>query len=404
VWLCGALLSVFGAVSLAEMGSMFPGAGGLYLYLRHAYGRPVAFLYGWGLLTMIQTGTIATLGAGFALYLSRVMAFSPAGQKIAAAASVLALTAVNLLGVHTAKHFQNVSGAAKIVGLVLLGVLLFWRGHAATLSDSWRISPDWRHPLPFGVALIAVLWAYEGWHVVSFTAGEFRNPRRDLPTSLIFGTAVVSAIYIMLNLAYYAVLGPMEILGTGSAAASAIAFAYRADATRFVSVLILISILGAMNGMILTGPRVYYAMARQGDFLPIFGRLDARFHAPTLAIVVQGLWAVSLILLGSFQQLFTHVVFTAWIFYGLAVAGVIVLRIRLPHLARPFRTPVFPLTPLLFVLASAVVVVSTIVSQPRNALAGVGLILLGIPVYFALSFQHRPDAELGVSLGEEASE
>jgi APA family basic amino acid/polyamine antiporter len=123
-----------------------------------------------------------------------------------------------------------------------------------------------------------------------------------------------------------------------------------------------------------------------------------------LAIVVQGLWAVSLILLGSFQQLFTHVVFTAWIFYGLAVAGVIVLRIRLPHLARPFRTPVFPLTPLLFVLASAVVVVSTIVSQPRNALAGVGLILLGIPVYFALSFQHLSDAELGVSLGEEASE
>ncbi|MGA7340693.1 MAG: amino acid permease [Terracidiphilus sp.] len=404
VWFCGALLSVFGAVSLAEMGSMFPGAGGLYIYLRRSYGRPVAFLYGWGLLTMIQTGTIATLGAGFALYLSRVIGFSPVERKVVGAASIVALTGINLLGVHTAKHLQNASTVAKIAGLVLLGLLLFWRGHVTTLGESWRILPELRQPLPFGVALIAVLWAYEGWHVVSFTAGEFLNPGRDLPKSLIFGTAVVGAIYVVMNLAYYAVLGPAQIRGTGSAAASAVAFAYGADATHFVSILILISILGAMNGMVLTGPRVYYAMALEGDFLPMLGRLDSRFHAPALAIIVQGIWAAALILLGSFQQLYTHVIFTAWIFYGLAVGGVIVLRVRFPHLARPFRAPGYPLIPLLFMLASAAVVVSTIVSQPRNAIAGILLMMLGIPVYFVFSLQHRPNAQLSSALREEAGE
>jgi APA family basic amino acid/polyamine antiporter len=404
VWLCGAMLSVFGALSLAEMGSMFPGAGGLYIYLRRAYGRPLAFIYGWGLLSMIQTGSIATLGAGFGLYLSRVTGFSPAEQKAAAAASVLLLTGLNLLGLRTAKHLQNMSTVAKIGGLALFGALLFSRGHVSTLADSWRISPDLTHLLPFGVALIAVLWAFEGWHVVSFTAAEFQNPRRDLPRSLIFGTAIVGAIYLVLNLAYYTVLSPSEIHGNASAAASAMTVAYGGNATRFVSILILVSIFGAMNGMILTGPRVYYAMARDGDFLPVLGRLDSRFHAPALAITVQGIWAAALIFLGSFQRLFTYVIFTAWIFYGLAVGGVIILRRKFPHLDRPFRTPAYPVVPALFVLAAAGVVISTFVSQPQNALAGIGLILLGIPIYFVCSFHQQPGAEPDAALGEEVSE
>ena len=273
VWLFGAVLSVCGALSLAEMGSMFPGAGGLYIYLGRAYGRGVAFLYGWGLLAMIQTGTIATLAAGFGLYLSRITGISAGEQKAAGAGAVLLLTAVNLLGVRTAKRFQNVSTAVKIGGLILFGALLFWRGHAATLASSWNVATNWTNPLPFGLALIAVLWAYEGWHVVSFTAGEFEDPGRGLPASLIGGTVVVGAIYILLNLAYYSVLGSVQIRGTDSAAASATVAAFGSGATRFVSVLILVSILGAMNGMILTGPRVYYAMAREGTFLPAFGRL-----------------------------------------------------------------------------------------------------------------------------------
>jgi APA family basic amino acid/polyamine antiporter len=402
VWLLGAVLSVCGALSLAEMGSMFPGAGGLYIYLGRAYGRGVAFLYGWGLLAMIQTGTIATLAAGFGLYLSRITGISAGEQKAAGAGAVLLLTAVNLLGVRTAKRFQNVSTAAKIVGLILFGALLFWRGNAATLANSWNVAMNWTNPLPFGLALIAVLWAYEGWHVVSFTAGEFEDPGRSLPASLIGGTLVVGAIYILLNLAYYSVLGSVQIRGTDSAAASATVAVFGSGATRFVSVLILVSILGAMNGMILTGPRVYYAMAQEGNFLPAFGRLDRVFHAPSLAIVVQGLWAIALVQMGTFQQLLTHVVFTAWIFYGLAVGGVMILRRRYPELARPFRTPGYPMVPLLFVLAAGAVVLSTFASQPGNALAGIGLILLGVPVYLVFAFQQRRGR--GVSTGLEKPE
>lgn len=401
VWVFGGVLSVCGALSLAEMGSMFPGAGGLYIYLRRAYGQGVAFLYGWGLLAMIQTGTIAALAAGFGLYLSRITSLSSGQQRTAGTAAVLLLTAVNLIGLRAAKRFQNVSTAAKIAGLILFGALLFWRGHSATLTSSWNVAIDWKNPLSFGLALIAVLWAYEGWHVVSFTAGEFEDPGRGLPASLVGGTVVVGAIYVLLNLAYYAVLGSAQIRGTDSAAASATVAAFGSGATRFVSVLILVSILGAMNGMILTGPRVYYAMAREGNFLPAFGRLDRVFHAPSLAIVVQGVWAVALIQMGSFQQLLTHVIFTAWIFYGLAVGGVMVLRRRFPDVPRPFRTPGYPLTPVLFVLAAGAVVLSTFLSQPVNALAGIGLILLGIPVYFVFALQRKPKAEFGAENGEE---
>ncbi|MGD0733439.1 MAG: amino acid permease [Terracidiphilus sp.] len=404
VWLFGAVLTVCGALSLAEMGAMIPGPGGLYIYLRRAYGRGVAFLYGWGLLAMIQTGTIATLAAGFGLYLSRIIGLSPDAQKAADAGAVLVLTMLNLLGLRAAKRFQNVSTTAKIGGLIVFGALFFWRGHAVNLASSWNVATDWRNPLPFGLALIAVLWAYEGWHVVSFTAGEFEDPGRDLPASLIDGTLVVGAIYILLNLAYYAVLGSAQIRGTDSAAASATVAAFGSGATRFVSVLILVSILGAMNGMILTGPRVYYAMAREGDFLPAFGKLDRVFHAPSLAIVVQGVWAIALIQMGTFQQLLTHVVFTAWIFYGLAVGGVMVLRWRFPDLPRPFRTPGYPITPVLFVLAAGAVVLSTFASQPGNALAGIGLILLGVPVYFVFAFRRKPKVEFRAVTGEETRE
>jgi APA family basic amino acid/polyamine antiporter len=404
VWLCGAVLSVCGAFSLAEMGSMFPGAGGLYIYLRRAYGRGVAFLYGWGLLAMIQTGSIATLAAGFGLYLSRITGLSASQQKAAEAGAVLLLTAVSLLGLRAAKRFQNVSTAVKIAGLILFGALLFWRGHTATLASSWNVATNWTNPLPFGVALIAVLWAYEGWHVVSFTAGEFKDPGRGLPASLIGGTVVVGAIYVLLNLAYYAVLGSAQVRGTDSAAASATVAAFGSGATRFVSILIVVSILGAMNGMILTGPRVYYAMAREGDFLPAFGKLDRVFHAPSLAIVVQGVWAVALLQMGNFQQLLTHVIFTAWIFYGLAVGGVMILRRKFPNVARPFRTPGYPLTPVLFVLAAGAVVLSTFVSQPGNALAGIGLILLGVPVYFVFAFQQQPKGNFSAAKEEKTGE
>jgi basic amino acid/polyamine antiporter, APA family len=389
VWVAGGALSIFGALSLAEMGSMFPAAGGLYTYLREAYGEAVAFLYGWGLLTMIQSGSIATLAAGFSLYLSQLVPLSSLQQKLISVATILLLTVANLMSVRHAKHIQNVGMAAKLLGLIGLASLLMTHGRFATLTAGWR-TPANAAWLQYGVALIAVLWAYEGWHVVSFTAAEFRSPQRDLPRSLVFGTLFVAAIYLLLNLGYYVVLSPAQIAGVGSAAAAAAQAAYGTGALRFISVLILTSILVAINGMTLTGPRVYYAMARDGIFFASLAATSPRTKVPTRSLLIQGAWSSMLVIAGTFQQLFTYVVFTAWIFYGLAVAGVIVLRWKYPKRERSFRTPWYPVLPILFLLAAGAIVVSTVASAPVHAILGVGAILLGLPIYLIFR-QRRPE-------------
>jgi APA family basic amino acid/polyamine antiporter len=390
IWTAGALLSFFGALSLAELGTMFPAAGGLYVYLREAYGKPIAFLYGWGLASMIQTGTIATLAAGFMLYLSQLIPLSPLQQRLLAVVPVLALTGFNLMSLHRAKLLQNLCNVAKLLGIAMLGALLFWRGHVAMLDANWKL-PVRSGPLEFGAALIAVLWAFEGWHVVSFTAGEFRSPQRDLPRSLLSGTLTVAAIYLGLNVAYYAVLSAHSIAGMPSAAAGAMQKGWGDGIVRVVSFLILTSILGAMNGMVLTGPRVYYAMARDKLFFPFLARTSEHTQVPVAAILAQGIWASLLALTGSFEQLLTCVVFTAWIFYGMAVAGVIVLRVRYPHLHRPFRTPGYPVVPLLFVAAAGAVVWSAVANTPGHALIGILAILTGLP--FFLLFRARSRRE-----------
>ena len=391
VWTIGGLLSLSGALSLGELGSMYPGAGGLYVYLRHAFGRPVAFLYGWGLLSMIQTGSIATLAVGFSLYLSRLFPLSQGEQKMTAIVSVLLLTGANCFGLRLGKLVQNVSTASKLAGLALLFLLLVWRGHIHLLQSSLAPTTSIsRSIVPFSTALVAVLWAYEGWHAVSFTAGEFRSPKRDLPFSLFAGTAICAAIYLLLNIAYYSVLTPLALRDTDRAAATAVQTAYGAGTTALISVLILTSILGAMNGLILTGPRVYYAMARDGAFFRRLGQTSRRFHTPVLAIVTQGVWASLLTLIGSFQQLFTYVIFTAWIFYGLTVASVIVLRLRRPDLERSFRVPAYPWLPILFLLAALGISISTIVSDPVHACFGIAMILAGIPLYLFFRAMEGP--------------
>lgn len=391
VWLVGGLLSLFGALSLGELATMYPGAGGLYVYLRHAFGRPLAFLYGWGLLSMIQTGSIATLAVGFSLYSSRLFPLSRVEQKVIGIVCILLLTGTNCLGLRLGKLVQNVSTAAKLVGLSLLFILLMWRGHVSNLQSSFAPVASVSHSIvPFGTALVAVLWAYEGWHAVSFTAGEFRSPERDLPVSLYVGTALCAVIYLSLNLAYYSVLTPLALRRTDHAAATAIQAVYGSGTTVLISVLILTSILGAMNGLVLTGPRVYYAMGRDGTFFRRLGHTNQRFRTPVVAIVTQGVWASVLTLLGSFQQLFTYVIFTAWIFYGLTVAAVIVLRLRRPDLPREFRVPGFPWPPILFILAAIGISVSSFIAEPLHACIGIGMILAGVPLYLVFRAVERP--------------
>lgn len=391
VWIAGGLLSLFGALALAELGAALPHTGGLYVYLKEAYGRPVGFLYGWGQLVAISSGTVATLAVAFALYLSRLIPLGPWEQKAVGVASILVLTWVNCLGLRNGTRLQNVFTVAKVAGIGLVIVLLLARGRplemwsasfwpeGSAVGGAGGFAPDW---VPFGIALVAVLWAYEGWHIITFSAGEFKQVRPDLARSLALGTIIILAIYLAANLAYYAVLPGAEIAKSDTVAATAMTRTFGAGAAGFVSLLILVSIFGANNAQVLAAPRMYYAMARDGLFFESLGRVHPRYRTPVAAIVVQGIWASVLTLIGTFQQLFTYVVFTHWIFYALAVAGVIVLRVKRPELERPFRAPGYPLLPVLFVLSAAGLTLSVIVADPWRSLAGIAAILTGLPAYW----------------------
>jgi APA family basic amino acid/polyamine antiporter len=382
VWITGGILSLFGSLSLGELAANYPGAGGLYIYLRRIYGKPLAFLYGWALLSLIQSGSIATLASGFALYTSKILTLTPFEFKALPTAAIILFSFVNLVGIRVARAVQNIGAISKLIGITLVFGLLMVRGHTSLLRIAVPKHASSSLLVDFGVALIAALWAYEGWHVVSFTAGEFKSPARDLPRSLLWGTLMVTAVYLLLNIAYYAVLTPLQVSASASAASSAISTAWGQRAMLLISSVILTSILGSMNGMILTAPRVYYAMAKDGVFLQKFGEISERFRVPVFAIAVQAIWSSALTLMGTFQQLFTYVIFTAWIFYGLTVAGVLLLRRRAIAPLADFRTPGYPLVPIAFVLAAAGITLSTILSDPLHAAYGIGLVLVGVPLYF----------------------
>lgn len=381
VWAFGGLLSLCGAASLSELGAALPSAGGLYVYLARAFGPGTGFVYGWSAMALIHAGGLATLAAAIGLYLGPILGLSSLGQKLVPLACIAVFVTVNSVGVKPGKWTQNVLTAVKVVGLVVMTLLLYARGQTRLLVASWAPAGGRPSLVSFGVALLAVLWAYDGWHFISFAAGEVDNPSRTIPRSLLIGTVLTLGIYLLVNAAYYVVLTPAEIRGTDRVAATAVQHVFGAQASLLISFLIAISILGAINGIVLGAARVSFAMARDGLFFRSFARVNPRFHTPVVATVAQGLFAAVFTLVGSFRQLFTSYVFTSWIFYGLAVATVIVLRRREPSLARPYRCPGYPITPLFFVVATAAIVLTTFVADFWRALAGIGLILAGIPLY-----------------------
>jgi APA family basic amino acid/polyamine antiporter len=390
VWVVGGLLTVFGSLSLAELGSIYPGTGGLCTYLREVYGPLPAFLYAWGLLVMIHSGSIAALAVAFGIYIGQIFPVTQSQQKLAAVLLVLGLTTVSCLGIRSGKLVQNLVAVAKVSGLAGIILLLGFKG--ARPLQLFQIASGDAQKFSFAgfeLALVAVLWAYEGWHVLSFVAGEMKRPQVDLPKGLLYGTGVVMIIYLAANLGYYHVLSAAEIRASDAVAAQAVGRLLGPVASGAISILIVVSVLGCLNGLILTGPRVYYAMAREGIFPNLFGQVSSRYRTPMIALVLQGVWAAVLAASGSYQQLFTDVIFTAWVFYGLAVAAVIVLRRKQPNLERPFRVPGYPWLSIFFCLAAAGVVLNTFVTRPLSAAMGVGLIAIGIPIFLLMSKPNR---------------
>jgi APA family basic amino acid/polyamine antiporter len=382
VWIISGILSLFGALSFAELASMFPQAGGQYVYLREAYGHLVSFLCGWTFFLAVQSGGISTVAVGFAQYLADFFPINPLQQKLAASLSIVVLTAINYRGVREAGWVQSVLTGAKVGAMVALVALGFALVHGAAGGTAKLPTPaGWGFLSSFGVAMVAALWAYDGWNNGTFAADEVKNPERNIPLGLILGTGTVVVIYILLNLVYYHVLPLLTVAHSPRVAAEAGTRLFGRSGAHWVSLAILVAMFGCLNGMILAGARVYYAMARDGLFFRWCGSVHPRFHTPHLSLLFQAAWAILLVLLGTYEQLFTFVIFAGWIFYALAALGVIVLRRTRPNLPRPYRVTGYPFVPGIFVLAAVAFILNTILARPFESGIGAGIVALGIPAY-----------------------
>ncbi|MBM2840239.1 MAG: amino acid permease-associated region [Bacteroidetes bacterium] len=385
VWVVGGIVSLFGALSVAELGAMMPKAGGQYVYLREAYGPLWGFLYGWAAFTVIMTAAIAAIAVGFATYLGYFIPLDESGLKIVAIASIILLTAINCLGARAGAAAQNIFTMLKIGAFVLLVLLAFilTGGSTENFRPLLPKIPSFSTLIgPLGLAMVAVLWSYDGWIEITYVAGEVKDPDRNMHRSLIISTLLVVAIYIVINLVFVYVLSLDKMAGSPLVASDAATVLLGPTGATFITVAVIISTLGANNGFVFTGARIYYAMAREGFFFQRLGTVNRRFRTPVASLVSQGGWSCLLVLTGTFQQLFTYVIFASWIFYAMSCGAVIILRKRSPHHYRPYRTPGYPYTPILFILFAIGLVVNTIIESPRDAAIGAALIAAGIPAYY----------------------
>ena len=382
VWFIAGVLSLLGALTYGELGAANPDAGGLYVYIRDAFGPLPAFLYGWTTFFVIGSGSVATLAVAFTGYLGQFTTVTPMMAKIVAVLVIAVLTVINVRGTREGSTVQNWSTGLKSIAIVLMSVLLLARGKG--LSDNVVVWPSAVTPhllSGVGLAMIGVLWAYEGWQYATFSAGETRDAQRTFPRAIIAGTAVLIAIYLLANVAYVAAIGPAAVQTSSRVAADSVTALYGATAGKLIAAVILVSMFSAANGLTLTSPRLYFAMARDGVFFRRLAEVHPRFRTPAVAIIAGSAWAAVLAATGTFEQLLTYVVFSGWIFYGLGAMSIFVYRRRSPDMPRPFRVPGYPLTPVLFVAASAAIVLNTLFTQPGRALVGLGVVLTGVPVY-----------------------
>ena len=383
VWLAAGVLSLLGALTYGEMGASKPDAGGLYVYLRDALGPLPAFLYGWTMFFVIGAGSCATLAVAFTNYLGQFVTLSPMAGKIVAIAMIVVVMLINVRGTREGANVQGVATAIKVGAILVMSVMLIAVGHGfAQTPNVWPA--QWNGSLFAGVglAMIGVLWAYEGWQYVTFSAGETKDPQRVFPLGIAIGTAAIIGIYVLANIGYIAALGADGAMKSERIAAESMALAFGPAAGKLIAATILVSMFSAANGITLTAPRLYYSMSRDGVFFARLAEVHPRFKTPAIAIVTSSVWAMVLAATGTFQSLLTYVVFVGWIFYAFGAIAIFVYRRREPNLARPFRTPGYPLTPILFVLSAAAIVINTIVTQPRNVIFALGLMVLGVPAYY----------------------
>ena len=416
-WIAAGLLSLAGALTYSELGSMLPGAGGDYLYIRTAYGDLMGFLYGWTQIAVAQTGSIAILGTTFALFLSSFLPttniwyehtfhliggeirWSIGLQQVVAIVVILCLSIVNCLGVALGGRVQSALTMAKILCMIFITLGMFLisgSGEWEHFRSAYHTN-KWQGMSAFGAAMVSALWVYDGWNCGAMVAGEVKNPGRNIPRALILGLLVVIVIYVLINLGYFYALPATEII-TSSSDAYPDALPVAMKATRsflgpvgieFVSLMVMLSVLGSLNGAILASARIPFAMARDKLFFSRIGKLSDETRAPIWAIGLQALWASILAISGTFDQLTTFVVFALWIFYVLATGSVFVLRRKLPDTKPSYRTLGYPFTPLIFMLVAGWLLVNTLWTSPIESIKGLVLIAMGLPMYLYFQWAHR---------------
>lgn len=409
-WVAAGLLSLAGALTYAELGAMLPHAGGEYVFLRQSYGEAAAFLFGWQRFIIAGSASIAALGAGSAIFLSRFVPMNAVwaerpislfgqtiqwqfgAKQIAAVVIILLLTSLNCLTVAFGGKVQALLTVLKVAGIavVILGVFFVsptasW-SHLATPANT----PEWSGFALFGTAMLAALWGYDGWNNMPMAAGEVQNPGRNIPRALIGGMVVVMIIYCLANLAYFYALPFDEVVTSNSTkyrdalpAAGKAAQTFLGDAgANLIFAAFVISAIGALNGSILSNARVPFAMAKDGLFFPAMARLSAGTRVPIIALVVQAIWSCVLALSGTYDQLTDCLLFASWIFYGLVTSAVFVLRRKMPDAPRPYKTFGYPIVPIVFVLVAIWLIFNTLFTKPIESVFGLALIVIGLPLYF----------------------
>jgi APA family basic amino acid/polyamine antiporter len=390
-WVVAGLLSLAGALTYAELGGLFPKAGGEFVYLREAYGNVVGFLYGWMRFWIGSPGSIAAYAVGAATFLGGFIHYENSQSKvIMALLFIVFFTLLNCLNVRFGGRLQTLLTALKVLMLavIALGIFCFSPGSFSDLQATG--SGEWAGWSAFGAAMLAALWAYDGWNNLPMVAGEVKNGQRNVPLALAFGTLAILLIYGIVNLSYFYALPFSEILTASSKLhPDALPVATKAASTflgtagiGFLSIAFVISALGAMNGSILTGARVPYAMATERLFFAKLGELHPKTHVPMYSVLIQGLWACVLAMSGTFDQLTDYVVFSSWLFYALCGASVWIFRKKLPNRERPYKVLFYPVLPIVFVLCASLLLINTLITSPQESLFGLIIIGIGFPAYW----------------------
>lgn len=402
VWLVGGLLTLAGALTYAELGVLFPRAGGIYDFVKEAYGPLWGFLYGWASFFVIMSGGIAALAVGFGEYLGSFFPFLSTGHvlvsapigpwrwtlsggQLAAVGAILILTIVNQFGVKEGAWVQNALTVLKLGGIaVFLVAALTWPSPLPVAAGA--VPP---HALAgFGVAMIAALWTYDGWYGLTFSAGEMKDPGRNLPLGIILGTAVVVSLYVLVNVVFVRTLSLAEMASHPRIAEAVAAALLGPMGARLLSAVVVVSALGCVSATILYSSRIYQPMAADGVFFRSLAVIHPRYRTPVRSLWAQSLWAIVLTVSGTYDQLFTYVVFAALLFHVATGAAVFVLRHTRPDAPRPYRVWGYPVVPVLFILASLLLVGNTLLERPRESVLGLVLVALGVPAY--LYWRRRP--------------